>query len=70
MSFMIISLPLAILFTPGRIVAMLTGRIPRWPAEIEATCQIDPNDPHLRDGQHLAPRETAPLPDVTPYVGR
>jgi len=69
-SFMIISLPLAILFTPGRIVAMLTGRIPRWPAEIEATCQIDPNDPHLRDGQHLAPRETAPLPDVTPYVGR
>jgi hypothetical protein len=28
---------------------MRTSKIPVWPAEIEAACQVDPFDPYLRD---------------------
>jgi hypothetical protein len=66
----IIFLPFAIIITIGRQIVMWTCKIPRWPDEIEATCQYSPDDPNLRDGKHLAPRGAAPLPDVTPYVGR
>jgi hypothetical protein len=38
----------------GRWVAMRTCRIPKWPDEIEAQCQIEPNDPYIRDHEHLA----------------
>ncbi|MBP0610511.1 MULTISPECIES: DUF6708 domain-containing protein [Burkholderia] len=33
----------------GRWFAMRTSKIPVWPAEIEAACQVDPFDPYLRD---------------------
>lgn len=66
----IIYMPLIVLVTIGRQIVMWTCKIPRWPDEIEATCQYSPDDPNLRDGKHLAPRGAAPFPDVTPYAGR
>ncbi|MEK7889136.1 DUF6708 domain-containing protein [Burkholderia contaminans] len=33
----------------GRWFAMRTSKIPVWPAEVEAMCQVDPFDPYLRD---------------------
>jgi hypothetical protein len=47
--------PLFIIYGIGRQISLLTCKIPQWPAEIEASCQVEPNDPHLRDRDHLAP---------------
>ncbi|MCL2591259.1 MAG: hypothetical protein FWD67_10395 [Betaproteobacteria bacterium] len=66
----IIASPLILLTTLGRQIAMWTSKIPRWPEEIEATCQIAPDDPNLRDDKHLAPYGTAKRPDVSRYAGR
>ncbi|MGQ7246796.1 DUF6708 domain-containing protein [Halomonas sp. V046] len=33
----------------GRWFAMYTSKVPRWPEEIEAACQIDPDDPYEKD---------------------
>jgi hypothetical protein len=66
----LIASPFIILSTLGRIIAMPTCKIPRFPAEIEATCQYAPDDPNLRDDKHLAPRGTAKRPDVSKYAGR
>jgi hypothetical protein len=66
----IIASPLILVATIGRRIAMWTSKIPRWPDEIEATCQVSPNDPNLRDDKHLVPRGTAKLPDVSQYAGR
>ena len=44
-----ILLPFFILFSFGRVIANHTSRIPQWPAEIEATSQIEPGDPFERD---------------------
>jgi hypothetical protein len=60
--------PFILLMTLGRQIAMWTSKIPRWPADIEATCQYPANDPLLRDAKHLAPR--AIPPDVSGYAGR
>ena len=62
--------PLIVIGTIGRIIAMWSGKIPRWPAEIEATCQYSPDDPYLRDGKHLTPRKEMPAPDVSQYAGK
>ena len=66
----IVFMPFILLATIGRIIAARTCKIPRWPAEIEAVCQIEPNDPNIRDGKHLAARGAAPYPDVSAYVGK
>jgi hypothetical protein len=66
--FAIISFPLTLVITLTRQLAMWTCKIPRWPDEIEATCQYPANDPLLRDANHLAPRATPP--DVSGYAGR
>jgi hypothetical protein len=57
------------LFTPvtfleaiGRWIAMRTCKIPVWPEEIEAQCQIEPGDPYIRDAEHLADPDAALLP--------
>ena len=34
-------------------LANRTSKIPHWPADIEAECQIDPNDPYIVDAQRL-----------------
>jgi hypothetical protein len=46
--------PLVLYDALGRWVAMRTGKIPKWPNEIEAQCKIDPNDQYVRDHEHLA----------------
>ena len=37
----------------GRWIAMRTCKQPVWPAEINAECAIEPNDPYLVDAKHL-----------------
>jgi hypothetical protein len=49
--------PFTLICAIGRWIAMKTDKIPVWPAEIEAECQIDPNDPHQRDEQHPHPSQ-------------
>jgi len=51
---MVILSPVLFIGTIGRWIAMQTSKIPRWPAEVEAESQIDPNDPYIRDEHHLA----------------
>ncbi|QOW24776.1 DUF6708 domain-containing protein [Lysobacter sp. H23M47] len=41
--------PLWALTTWGRWIAMATCKVPVWPAEIEAACQPDPDDPYRKD---------------------
>jgi hypothetical protein len=47
----------------GRWLAMQTCTIPVWPEEVERECQIEPNDPYLRDRDHLAAPGTVPKPE-------
>jgi len=46
--------PILLCVSIGRWIAMRTCKIPRWPDEIEAECQIEPGDPYIRDEHHLA----------------
>jgi hypothetical protein len=43
---------------------MLTCKIPRWPEEIERECQFEPDDPWLRDRDHLATPGKVPEPVI------
>jgi hypothetical protein len=45
--------PLILIFSVGRWFAIHTSKIPVWSAEIEAECQIEPDDPYIRDAEHL-----------------
>jgi hypothetical protein len=45
--------PLSFIYGIGRFIASLTCKIPVWPAEIEAQCKIEPNDPYIRNRQVL-----------------
>jgi len=49
--------PVRIFYALGRWFAMHTCKIPVWPEEVEKECQIEPNDPYLRDRDHLATTE-------------
>lgn len=40
-----LTFPLCLVLSVSRYIAMLTSKIPVWPPEVEAQCQIDPNDP-------------------------
>jgi len=51
-----LSQPLVYWYGFFRWLGQLTNKIPRWPADIEAQCRIEPDDPYLRDCDHLAPR--------------
>jgi hypothetical protein len=44
---------MALFTATGRWIANHTSKIPKWPAEIEAECQIEPDDPYIRDWNHL-----------------
>jgi len=46
--------PVNFWYALGRWVAMHTSKIPVWPPEVEAECQIDPDDPYIRDRDNLA----------------
>lgn len=34
---------------PGRWLAMCTSKLPTWPKHIEGACQIEPDDPYIKD---------------------
>jgi hypothetical protein len=46
--------PFSFFYALGRWICMHTGKIPYWPAEIEAECQIEPDDPYILDAKHPA----------------
>ncbi len=45
----LIGSPIAALTILGRWLAMSTSKVPVWPAEVDAACQVDPDDPHRKD---------------------
>ncbi|WP_156831309.1 DUF6708 domain-containing protein [Arhodomonas aquaeolei] len=47
--FQLVLSPLLAVITWGRLIAMYTSRPPRWPADIEAECVIDDDDPYRKD---------------------
>ena len=54
--YVLFATPLVHFFSFFRWLGQRTNKIPFWPAEVEAECEIDPNDPYLRDRDHLAPK--------------
>ena len=44
--------PLTFLFATSRWLAVRTCKIPVWPTEVEAACQVDPKDPYIIDRDH------------------
>ncbi|WP_280541341.1 DUF6708 domain-containing protein [Chromohalobacter sp. 11-W] len=57
--------PYFALITWGRLIAMYTSRVPRWPEGIEAECRISDNDPYQKDwrdnGKLSFERKTVPV---------
>jgi hypothetical protein len=49
---MILSLPLELLSSIGRYIAMQTSRIPTWPASVEAQCGLESSDPYAIDSKN------------------
>lgn len=45
----ILMLPFLLVYSIGRVIAMWTSRIPRWPKEIEDACPIELGDPYVKD---------------------
>lgn len=45
----LIASPIAALTVLGRWLAMYTSKVPVWPAEVEAACQVDPADPYRKN---------------------
>lgn len=41
--------PILALNSLGRWIAMVTSKVPQWPAEVEAACRIEPDDPYRKD---------------------
>ena len=54
--------PLLFLEAIARCFAMQTSKIPVWPEEVQRECQVEPNDPYLRDPEHLAAPGTVEPP--------
>lgn len=44
--------PISFVVSVGRYIAMRTSKQPHWPADIEAQCVIEPDDPYERDARH------------------
>ena len=42
-------MPIFLLYSIGRVFAMWTSRIPKWPQEVENACRIEPGDPYIKD---------------------
>jgi len=58
----IILAPLIFFFSISRWIAMRLCVIPAWPAEIEAECHFEPDDPYIRDRDNLADPATVDAP--------
>jgi hypothetical protein len=50
----IVAFPVDFIYAVGRWIASITSKIPRWPDEVEEACQVHPDDPYLRDHEHVA----------------
>ncbi len=60
------SILMQVLMTPfnlpaslGRLIAMRTSKIPRWPDWVEQECMVAKDDPYVRESGYEAPREYA-----------
>lgn len=42
-------MPFFLLYSIGRVFAMWTSRIPKWPQEVENACRVEPGDPYAKD---------------------
>lgn len=51
----LVMMPFFVFFSLGRVFAMKTSKIPRWPQEVEDACRIEPGDPNERDARHNPP---------------
>ena len=51
------ALPVDLVYSLGRWIANITSKIPQWLEEVERECQIDPDDPYIRDRDNLATQE-------------
>ena len=60
--------PLTLFYAVGRWIAMRVCIIPVWPAEVEAECKIEPDDPYIRDRDNLADPATVEAPEYA--IGR
>ena len=49
---LILGLPFSVLDAFGRQIALRSSRLPKWLAEVEAECVIEPDDPYERDARH------------------
>ena len=47
--FNIVVSPFYFLLSLGRWIVMHTSRIPKWPADVEAECAVDKDDPYIKD---------------------
>lgn len=60
--------PLCLLVSAGRVIAMHTSKIPQWPAEIDASCAIEPGDPYAIEGDAAGER-VAVFPEAARAAG-
>ena len=60
--FQIVMAPFCLWMFLGRLIAIATSQIPQWPAEINAACAIEPNDPYAIRGN----AQSEPIPDKAP----
>jgi hypothetical protein len=68
----IILFPFFFILALGRWIVMHVARIPKWPQDIEDTCQIDPDDPWQLDAPPREILETVPVWNYatnTPHEG-
>lgn len=61
-------LPLFLLIGLFRIIAMRTSKIPQWPLEVEANCEVESNDPYAIEGAQDGERK-AVFPDAARAAG-
>ncbi|WP_155696793.1 DUF6708 domain-containing protein [Burkholderia stagnalis] len=47
----VVMLPFSIATYIGRLIANATCKVPLWPADVEAACRIDPDDPYVCDSR-------------------
>ena len=54
--FLLVATPLCVWVILGRLFAMMTCKIPQYPADIEAACRVEPNDPYAVAGDSAGDR--------------